>query len=94
MYVVMPTITWYAFVMLYLHLLIIHVVRSSSYNKQQKPLGPAEYVFIPNLALFGNHFLPITTFWHANFGIDSKLAQTAPLFYRMTDVSFLPKMEH
>ena len=31
------------------------------------------------------------TLWHANFGIDPKLAEAAPLFYRATDVPFLPK---
>ena len=30
---------------------------------------------------------------HANFGIRPKLAETALLFYRVTDVSFLPKMD-
>ena len=30
-----------------------------------EPLGPAEYVLVPNLAHFGNHFLPIT----AHFGM-------------------------
>jgi len=33
------------------------------------------------------------SFWHANFGVDPKLAETAPLFYRVTDEPFLPKME-
>jgi len=27
------------------------------------------------------------------FGVDPKLAETAPLLYRATDVPFLPKME-
>jgi len=52
------------------------------------------YVFVPNLAHFGNHFLTnMAHFRHANFGVDPKLAETAPLFYRATDVPFLPKME-
>ena len=49
---------------------------------------------MPNLAHFGNYFLPsIGIFWHANLGIDPKLAETAPLLYRVTDAPFLPKME-
>ena len=45
----------------------------------------------------GTFWKPFSTkygsFWHANFGVDPKLAETAPLLYRATDVPFLPKME-
>ena len=48
-------------------------------------------------AKFGKFWKSFSTnigiFWHVNFGIDPKLAETAPLFYRATDVPFLPKME-
>jgi len=50
---------------------------------------------VPNLAHFGNHFTTNNgTFWHANFRIDPKLAETAPLLYRATDVPFLQRMGH
>ena len=46
---------------------------------------------------FGTFWKPSSTkygtFWHANLGVDPKLAETAPLFYRVTDVPLLPKME-
>ena len=46
---------------------------------------------------FGTFWKPFSTkygsFWHANFGVDPKLAETALLLYRVTDVPFLPKME-
>jgi len=49
-------------------------------------------------AKFGTFWKPFSTnigiFWHANFGIDPKLAETAPLFCRVTDDPFLPIMAH
>ena len=47
-------------------------------------------------AKFGTFWKPFTNigiFWRANFGIDPKLAETAPLLSTVTDVPFLPKME-
>ena len=44
-------------------------------------------VFVPNLVHFGNHFLPII----ANF--DMPMFRAALLFYRVTAVPFLPKMD-
>jgi len=46
---------------------------------------------------FGTFWKPFSTkyssFWHANFRVNPKLAETAPLLYGVTDVPFLPKME-
>ena len=55
--------------------------------------GSSKYVNVPNLA----HLEPFSTnngtVWHANFGIDPKLAETSLLFRRATDVPFLQRME-
>ena len=55
--------------------------------------GSSKYVNVPNLA----HLEPFSTnngtVWHANFGIDPKLAETKLLFRRATDVPFLQRME-
>ena len=55
------------------------------------------YLQVCSRAKFGTFWKPFSTnigiFWHANFGIDPKLAETAPLFCRATDEPFLPKME-
>jgi len=57
-------------------------------------VGIGEICFCTN---FGTFWKPFSTkygsFWHANFGVDPKLAETAPLFYRATDEPFLPKMK-
>ena len=44
-------------------------------------------MFVPQLAHFGKHFLPTMACF------DLKLAETALLFYRVTDVPFLPKVD-
>ena len=49
-----------------------------------------EICFEPKLAHFENHSLPITV--RFDMPIKPKLAETALLFYRVTDVPFLPKM--
>ena len=49
------------------------------------------YVHMPKVAHFGNHFLPITA--HFEMGMKLKLAETALLFCRVTDVIFRTKME-
>ena len=47
---------------------------------------------MPKLAHFGNHFLSIIM-EHFDMPILAKLAETALLFYRVTEVPFLPKMD-
>jgi len=57
-------------------------------------LSGLEVCFCTKFGTFWKQFsTKYGSFWHADFGVDPKLVETAPLLHRVTDVPFLPKME-